>query len=536
MIVSYRLKAKIMNNNILKKIKTVFASTLLCSLFLVSCTDNFEEMNRNPAQPTDEDKAEGHYNLGAFFPQMLAYAYPAQENAYQMGENLVGDPYGRYLSIANTWANNFSVFNAPDGWVNSPFNDAFEKVYGSWISIKQDSNGEGALYAWAQIIRVAAMQRITDMYGPIPYSKIDKGSLGSAYDSQEDVYKNMFTDLDAAIAELTAFIAEKPDYKAMANFDIVYGGDFAKWIKYANSLKLRMALRIVYADPVLAKQKAEEAVSHPIGVITNNNDNAQSLYPQNPIWTMTVAWGDSRACADIIAYMTGYNDPRLSQYFTKSQVKDGPDYLGLRTGISISDKAWADQYSSTTYTQTAPTLWMPAAEIAFLKAEGALRGWNMGGTAKELYEEGVKLSFAQWMADNAAAYLNDGISKPGDYKDPNSELATTAISTITIKWNDEDPFETKLERLITQKWIAMYPLGQEAWSEQRRTGYPRFFPVLINSSTDPALKTRLASRIPFPPDEKNRNAQNYNEAVKLLGGDDNYSTKLWWDNNPNKGW
>lgn len=525
-----------MNNNIFKKMKTVLASTLLCSLFLVSCTDNFEDMNRNPGQPTDDEIMEGYYKLGAFFPQMLNYAYPAQENAYQMGQNLIGDPYGRYLSIANTWATNFSIFNAPAGWVDSPFNDVFGRVYGGWIQVKEQTDSEGALYAWAQIIRVTAMQRMTDMYGPMPYTQVGTGGTGSAYDSQEDVYKNMFADLDAAIDELTTFVAENPDYSAMAKFDKVYNGNFTKWIKYANSLKLRMAMRIVYADPALAKQKAEEAVSHPVGVIIDNNDNAQNAFPSNPVWTMTSAWGDSRACADIIAYMNGYNDPRVSRYFTKSQVEGGPVYHGLRTGISISGKDWADRYSSTTYVQADKTLWMPASEIAFLKAEGALRGWNMGGTAQAMYEEGIRLSFAQWMASGVDAYLQDAASKPGDYADPNPELAAKAISTITIKWNDADPFETKLERLITQKWIAMYPLGTEAWSEQRRTGYPRFFPVLVNSSTDPNLTTRLASRIPFPPNEQNNNKQNYDEAVNLLGGTDDYSTKLWWDKNPNKGW
>jgi hypothetical protein len=526
-----------MNYNIIYiKIKTAFALLLLCSLFLVSCTNNFEDMNRNPAQPTDDELMEGNYKLGAFFPQMLNYAYPAQENAYQMGQNLIGDPYGRYLSIANTWATNFSVFNAPSGWIDSPFNDTFGKVIGAWATVKESSNGEGVLYAWAQVIRVTAMQRMTDLYGPMPYSKVGTGGLGSAYDSQEDVYRNMFADLDAAIAELTAFVAKTPVYSQMSKFDRVYSGDFTKWVKYANSLKLRMALRIVYVDPALAKQKAEEAVSHPIGVITNNNDNALNAFPSNPIWTMTAAWGDSRACADIVAYMNGYKDPRLSRYFTKSQVEGGPEYHGLRTGISISGKDWADRYSSATYVQTDKTLWMPAAEIAFLKAEGALRGWTMGGTTQALYEEGIRLSFSQWLASGADTYIEDATSKPADYADPNSGLAAKAISTITIKWNDADPFETKLERLITQKWIAMYPLGTEAWSEQRRTGYPHFFPVLVNSNTDPNLRTRLASRIPFPPSEQNNNKQNYDEAVKLLGGDDNYSTKLWWDKNPNKGW
>lgn len=517
------------------KIKAIVVS-LLCTILLMSCTDNFEEMNRNPGQPTDEEIMEGYYKLGAFFPQMINYAYPAQENAYQMGENLIGDPYGRYLSIANTWTATFSTFNAPAGWINSPFNDAYAKVYGGWIQVKKLTNGQGQLYAWSQIIRVTAMQRLTDMYGPIPYSKIEGGSIAAGYDSQEDAYKNMFKDLDNAIDTLTVFVAKNPNYTAMQSFDNVYQGDFTKWIKYANSLKLRMAMHIVYADPVLAKQKAEEAVKHSIGVIKLNNDIAQNAYPQNPIWTVATAWSDSRICADIVAYMNGYNDPRMSRYFTPSQVTGSDKYLGLRTGISVPSKEMSGKYSSATYSQTAPTLLMNAAEVAFLRAEGALRGWDMGGTAESLYEDGIKLSFSQWTAEGSEAYIKDETSTPGGINDPNPTFKAAPISTITIKWDDAAPFETKLERLMTQKWIAMFPLGQEAWTDQRRTGYPHFYPTLVNNSSDPNLSTRLASRIPFPPDEQNNNTDNYNEAVKLLGGNDNYSTKLWWDKNPNKGW
>lgn len=522
-----------------KKISIKINGILVCVLhvlFLISCTDKFDEYNRDPGQPTDEEIMEGYYKLGAFFPQMLNYAYPAQENAYQMGENLIGDPYGRYLSIANTWTATFSTFNAPAGWINSPFNDVYSKVYGGWSQVKQLTEGHGQLFAWAEILKVTSVQRLTDMYGPLPYSQIQTGNIAVAYDSQQDVYKGMFNDLDRAIDTLTNFVINNPSYTAMSKFDQVYQSDFKKWIKYANSLKLRMALRIVYADEALAKQKAEEAVKHQFGVIELNSDNAANSFPQNPVWTVTTSWGDSRSCADIISYMSGYNDPRLSKYFTQSTVPGGPEYLGLRTGIAVPDKSWADQYSSATYKQADPTLWMCAAEVAFLRAEGAMRGWDMGSDAKDLYEKGIKLSFEQWIAGGVDSYINDDTSKPGDYNDPDPALAAKALSTITIKWNDSDPFETKLERLITQKWIAMFPLGQEAWSEQRRTTYPRFFPTLINGSDDSSLSTRLASRIPFPPDEKNNNTDNYNKAVQLLGGPDNYGTKLWWDKNPNKGW
>lgn len=504
------------------------------ALLVASCTDNFEDYNRDPGKPTEKEILEGHYKLGAFFPQMIAFAYPAQENAYQMCENLIGDPYGRYLSIANTWTATFSTFNAPDGWINWPFENIFPKIYGGWGQVKEMTNGEGFRFAWAQIIRVTAMQRMTDLYGPIPYSKIGGEGIVAAYDSQQEAYKAMFADLDKAIEELIKFDAENPDYRKTAEFDPVYSGMFKKWIQYANSLKLRMAMRIVYADPVLAKQKAEEAVNSPGGLIRINEDNALNKYPSNPVHKMTTDWGDSRACADIVSYMNGYKDPRLSKYFTKSVVKGSSTYHGLRTGIEIMSKSAAGEYSSTTYLKEERLLWMNAAEVSFLLAEGALRKWDMGGTAKDFYEEGIKLSFSQWGAMGLESYLADATSVQADYNDPNVDLSTKAVSTITIRWEESDPFEKKLERLITQKWLAMFPLGQEAWSEHRRTGYPHFFPVMINKNEDAGLKTAFAARIPFAVSEKQNNEKNYNEAVSYLGGPDNYSTKLWWDKNPNK--
>lgn len=518
----------------LNNTKAIFV-TMLSAMLIGSCTSNFDDINKKPNEPDDEQIA--LIMPWALFPQMLNYAYPSQENAYQMGENLIGDPYGRYLSISNSgFTSNFSIFNAPSSWINSPYKDAFSNVYGVWMKIQQNFSTEEIPVAWAKILRVVAMQRLTDMYGPIPYSKVGSGGIVTPFDSQELVYKGMFKDLDEAIETFTKNMDRESEFKMMTRFDKVYDGKFTKWIKFANSMKLRMAMRIVYADPALAKQKAEEAIGHPVGVIENNGDNARNAYPQNPVWTVVDSWSDSRVCADIIAYMDGYNDPRMNKYFTKSQIEGGGEYLGLRTGIKIPGKITTDKYSKAIVERQTPTLWMNAAEVAFIRAEGSLRGWNMGGTAADFYEQGVQLSFTQWDADKLKTYLDDSTSKPGGIKDPNSTFAAAPISTITIKWSESDPFETKLERIITQKWIAMFPLGQEAWSEQRRTGYPHFYPVLVNSNEDTNLTTRLASRIPFPPDEKDNNTTNYNEAVKLLGGADNYSTKLWWDKNPNKGW
>lgn len=522
----------------INKIKK-FSLIVVSLFFILSCTSNFEAWNQAEGQPNDKEIMEGSYKLWAFFPQILNYAYPAQENAYQMGQNLIGDPYGRYLSISNPgFKTNFSNFNAPDGWINSPFSDINEKVIGGWSEINNLTEGKGHLFSLAQIVRVTAMQRLSDLQGPIPYTSAGGEDLVVTYNSQEEAYKAMIKDLDDAVSVLSSI---KVEDAMMVKFDQVYSGNISNWIRYANSLKLRMAMRIVYADENQAKVWAEEAVKHPGGLIEDNTQNAANQFPQNPIWTMTTAWGDSRACADIIAYMNGYEDPRISKYFTPNTAEDvagdGDDvYLGIRTGVDLNIYT-TDRiklYSSSTYKRSDPTLWMPATEVAFLKAEGALRGWNMGGTAQEFYEKGIQLSFDQWEAGSPTEYIANKELKPAGIEDPNDIMAEEPISTVTISWDDSDEFELKLERLITQKWIAMYPLGTEAWSDQRRTGYPRFYPVIMNLSEEPELSKRLASRIPFPPIEKSNNKENYDKAVQLLGGPDLYGTRLWWDKKNNK--
>ena len=124
--------------------------------------------------------------------------------------------------------------------------------------------------------------------------------------------------------------------------------------------------------------------------------------------------------------------------------------------------------------------------------------------------------------------LNSSITRVSacrNYKDPNNKGTINAQSTITIKWQEGDSQEKKLERIITQKWIALWPLGQEAWSEHRRTGYPKFFP--LGSATDPNIE--VASRLPYSINEVKNNSNNLTEAIRLLGGEDNYETRVWWD-------
>ena len=507
----------------------IFKIAFLIAIFSSSLTScDFEEMNEPKFQASEEDMTGDNFKQGAFFPQLQDIVFPAQENNYQMNENLLGDVYGRYMMTTESkWnSSSFAVYKAVPNWYSAPFKTTMTGVYTAWNEIRKQTNGEGINFAWAQILRVAAMQRLTDMYGPIPYSNVMNGDLKVSYDSQEDAYKNMFVDLTKAIKVLTAYVLADPDNRAMKQFDGIYEGDFREWVKFANSLKLRMAMRIRYANVDLAKEMAEEAVGHTIGVMTDNSDNAKYSYSKgNPITIMWENYKDIRACADITSYMHGFKDPRISKYFQESTINDEKGYFGLRSGIATVSEDWARQYSSPNILKSDPLMWMNVAEISLLRAEGAILGWNMLGDAKDLYETGIKQSFDQWGASGYSTYIADDANTQADYDDPNNIKSTSALSSITIKWDDASDIEAKLERIITQKWIALYPIGQEAWSEYRRTKYPKFFKVAQPTSVDLVV----ANRIPFAYDEYQNNTENINKAVGLLGGDDNYETKLWWD-------
>ncbi len=156
----------------------------------------------------------------------------------------------------------------------------------------------------------------------------------------------------------------------------------------------------------------------------------------------------------------------------------------------------------------------------------------MGKTARELYEEGIKVSFDEYgvSAADYSAYISDDVKTAADYVDPfNATNNRVAINAVTAKWDEAAPNEVKLQKIITQKWIAMFPEGQEAWSEFRRMGYPKLFPVVDNRSGGIIPNGEFIKRLPFIQDEKNANADGVAQDVTLLNGPDNINTRLWWD-------
>jgi hypothetical protein len=477
-----------------------------------------------------------------------------QENDNQMIEQFVGNQYGGYMATTNNFqGNNYGTFNPPASWVEYPFNKLFSGFYGNYLKVKELTNSSGYIYAWANIIRAAVMLRVCDTYGPIPYTKMGGGALAVEYDNVQQAYHAMISDLDGSIAALHAFLSENAGRTTpMAEFDLVYAGDYAKWIKFANTLKLRMAVRIARVDEDYAKDVMLSAVND--GCIEDNADNALLPTEDNPYRKASADWGDLAVSATLSAYMNGANaDPRRSVYMT---LTSDNTYRGVRMGIDgISKTIYSgNAYSKPNFGSRSPMLVLCAAETKFLKAEAALRGY-LTGNAQALYEEGINTSMEQHGV-SIGTYLTATGSIIGTYTNHDNTSAQTfnagsnanggavyALWSRTLTGSNYPTIEAQqLEKIITQKWLALYPLGFEAWADFRRTGYPRLFPALNDRSSAASMGSvdnpvialgttnliRMARRLPYPQAEYNGNRANVEAAVAMLGAPDQMGTNLWW--------
>ena len=521
----------------MKKITTKTGRLLMAAalLALASCTGDFEDINRNPNQVTEEQMEALNYKTGTKVRTLQSLVIPVQEHMYQFNESLTGGPFAGYIgATVDTWQTKFETYNPSADWRKWPFANVITETYTPYKGIVGGTDDEVAV-AFARLLRVAIMQRVTDSYGPIPYSELENNeSVYVAYDSQEAVYTKMFEELDEAIETLGRNTTLSSD--AWSRYDGVYYGNIAQWLKYANSLKLRMAMRLTEVKPDLARTKASEAIAG--GVITANADNAAMHAAENRTTLIYNDWGDHRVGADILCYMTGYNDPRVEKMFLPNDVGN---YVGIRIGIDVSGKATAmAKYSNLIVESTTPYLWFNAAEATFLRAEYELR-WGSEATAQSLYEDAIRLSFEERGASGADAYVADGTSRPAAYTDPLGMYSASAQSTITIAWAPgAGNFEENLERIITQKWIAIFPLGVEAWSEHRRTGYPRLLPVVADKSGGGVDVAQGARRLPYPVEEYQQNNANLQAAIQQLNAEqtngnrtgDQMGTRVWWDCKP----
>jgi len=528
--------SQVLYNIIQKSTLIIVGIVILC----IGCTKQFENINKNPYDFTEDELKADYELLGEPLAQaMLSILLANDPPTAQLQQNLNADVYSGYMMTPTPFEGNINNTNygllLP--WNVKPWLVNYGNIMTNCDFAQNKAKGKYPdFYAWAQIIKVEAMHRVSDIYGPIIYTKygIINPDHSIDFDSQQAAYYAFFKDLDEAIKALTTYV-ESGGKQRFTVFDMVYKGDYRKWIRFANTLRLRLAIRISGIDLPKAKIEGEAALQHPFGLLTNADENFNvNIEPvTHPLNIMCYTWSDIRMGAPMESILTGYNDPRLPHYFVPSNPTTN-SYNGIRNGIDIPAKDLYTDFSKLVKFEN-KILFMTAAEAWFLKAEAALYGWTGSGDAKTNYEKGIATSFTQYgLSSYFNAYVNNSTSKPRPYKDPKNPVndvpaGNIHLSTVTIKWDNNAPIQQKLERIITQKWIAMYPEGQEAWAEFRRTGYPKLFPVVINNSGGTISTEAFIRRINLPYIEYTTNPIGVEKALKTLKGLDNGGTKLWWD-------
>lgn len=527
--------------------------SLFVSMVMGSCTKDFERINTDPYGANLDDLKPDFRLIGEPFRQIQQSIYAVNPTwVMQIQQNLMGDVFSGYMGAPGPFGNggnNNTTYNLIDGWNVAMWGCAYGS-YASALNVsvmpvcKLIEERAGTEYnnfkGWMQLLKVFTMQRISDTYGPIIYTKYGvvnpDGTID--YDSQKDAYYAFFKDLKDGIDILTPLAAAETGNtpKPFTRFDLTYKGSYKSWVKFGNTLRLRLAIRIAKIDPVKAKAEGEAALAHPEGLLTTGgvDDAMVDISPlEHPLNTFSNVWDDTRMGAPMECILKGFEDPRLEAYFQPS-AEFPNQFKGVRNGIALPSKLYGN-FSRLATLRNAIQL-MTASEAWFLKAEAGLNGWVGAGSIKDNYEQGIKTSFVQRgiAVSKAEAYLANNTSKAIPYVDPknaanNVALGDPYLSTITIRWEDGDTPARKLERIITQKWIAMFPDGQEAWTEFRRTGYPKQFPVVVNNSGGKIPTALFVRRINFVNTEYGTNLKGVEKAITLLGGPDNGGTRLWWD-------
>ncbi len=457
-----------------RNIKSIICVSALAATLFTSCQADFEDINRDALQPTEAQLEQDNLNVGGFVTSFEESIFPVGSsgtgyvNDYQIPYTLAGACWIGYMAPAqNKWVGRGFPSFALKPWSQYTYNVMAGNAFRNFLDVKKRTANDPEGLAIAQIIKVAAVHKATDTFGPIPYTKAGiAGATTAEYDSQEDVYKAMLKDLDDAVQTLN-----NGGHDVFPKYDIIYEGNYTKWCKFANSLMLRLAMRIVYANPTLAQQYAEKAINNPYGVIDNMKDAAQlskgaGVTLKNPLVIINGSYNDVRMGAEISSYLKGYDDPRISNYFVKAKNNGIEGYYAVRTNIpSTTDYLDKTKSSSLNVQDGTPVYIIKASEVYFLRAEGALRGWNMGGeTAQSYYEKGIATSFEEngLSSAQATAYAANSTSVPANFVDAlHAEYNAAATSTITIKWQSSDSFEKNVT--VDEVNAAMKAVANESY-------------------------------------------------------------------------
>ena len=568
-----------MKKNILKNALLLGAALMVGT----SCTDNFENVNTDPYGLDDSQVA-----LSDLFNEAQVSVFYNQSNGdweYQLIQNLNADLYSGYLacpSAFNGGINNDNYFMM-NGWNTYCLNYVLLHVIKPMATVLKVEGLSDDYHAIATVLKVAGAQKMVDTYGPSPYSQTMQGGLSVAYDSEEEIYTSFLNDLATACEELTSWL-DKNGGKGDAtrlSWDNMAGQDQVTWLQFANTLRLRLAMRCAMAAPSLAKQHAEAACANKYGLLETVDIQVEDASTKNPQGIIARSYNDMAISANYETILKGFNDPRLAAttlpvgWGGHGDIMDASgnatgsvgDYKGVRNGHKDDGSSWkmySTQYvpsSGNPYSNIMPLPIMNRAESYFLRAEGVLRGWNMGGgTAQQYYENGIRASFASikecvkdhswtttadWTDADVERYIA-GTTTQIDYVDPHAHVNDIkAVNNLPVAFMTSGTNEQKLEQIITQKWIAGFPEGMNAWAEYRRTGYPHLFPIpsdncnvqseYLGGSTADLIANGIR-RLPFTDDEKSSNAAGYQTGMSILnarGQQDVIDARLWWDTGKN---
>lgn len=539
-----------------------FFAVVFAVLALASC--NYEEINTNPFEMTDDEGIMDGIAMGGLVTAMEKSVFPtgtqaddtAPVNAYQIAYNLSADAWSGFIGINNTFQGGNCHLNyvIVDSWVAATFSNSYTNLLDPWkkLTASAKENDTPEIAALAQILKISGWHKVLESFGPIPYTAAGKETINVPFDSEETVYTAMLKDLAEAVDELTPKAVS--GVKVMADYDLVYEGDATKWVKYANSLMLRLAMRLRSVKPELAKEYALLAVNHSIGVMTEAGDAAGAgagagVVLRNPIFWIADNYNDARVGTSILAYLLGYEDPRLSAYCQPADNSctvavtafDGKKYQAVPLGHSNTrSDASSTEYDSYYYYSRpnikgdTPLNWMRASEVYFLRAEAALYwGTEYGkGDPEALYKQGIETSFQEnGVTGSVDNYVNSG-KTPAANKVTSRKFGFDFAAPTQATAKFEGTQEQKLEKIITQKYIALYPNGQEAWTEFRRTGYPKLNPIVAggNHNSNQISESRGMRRMAYPVsfNGTDQSQEIYQDAVQKLGGPDNAGTDLWW--------
>jgi hypothetical protein len=476
---------------------------ILLVLAVSSCTDKFEDFNTDTKNP---DAVPGESLFTNAQKELSDYINNTNVNinifkliAQYWTETTYTDEANYDLITRNISAN---IYNRNYLRVLKDLDEAKSLIETTEVLSSEEAAKNNKLQI-IEMMNVYVYAHLVDAFGAVPYTDaLNIDNVYPTYDSGEDIYADLFSRLDAAID------AMDPEAGSFDDADIYYEGDAGAWIKFGNTLKIRMAITTADANSSFSKTAVEEAVA---GAFTSNDDDCLLAYQQaspnyNQLYADLVASGrhDFVPANTIVDIMNDMEDPRSDAYFADkidTSSVDGVEKLAYVGG----DYGYSNSFGQCSHIGVAiqePTfsgIMLTYSELCFYLAEAAERGYSVNGTAEEWYDKGIEASFDYWGVSGADAYL----AKP-----------EVAYTTATGTWK---------EKIGLQSWLANYTRGATAYNTWRRLDYPVFnLPENAESYDD------IPVRFTFPVNEQTLNATNYSAASEMIGGD-LISTKIFWD-------